>query len=180
MTRWAALLLTVAGVAGVSFAAYILVGNEIVGSIDALLARPPRTNSTTLVQGSTVSGEVIDQNATRDPSAGLVGPQGPKGDPGAQGERGQAGERGPAGPQGEPGPPGERAEPGALGLRVVRGTPSKSCDPDETLISAYCAGAASETQSAPFIIPPRAARCIGVLDPSVVITCAKLPQVRER
>jgi hypothetical protein len=30
-------------------------------------------------------------------------------------------------------------------------------------------------QSAPFIVPPRSARCIGVLNPTVVITCLKLP-----
>jgi hypothetical protein len=60
-------------------------------------------------------------------------------------------------------------------LRVLRGKPSKSCDADETLISAYCTGSASETQSTPFIISPRAARCIGIFEPTVVITCAKLP-----
>jgi hypothetical protein len=117
---------------------------------------------------------------------GLAGPQGERGPAGPQGERGPVGpqgERGSAGSQGEQGPPGPQgeqgpaasAQPGALVLRVLRGKPSKSCDADETLISAYCTGSASETQSAPFIIPPRAARCIGIFEPSVVITCAKLP-----
>lgn len=130
---------------------------------------------------------------------GPTGPQGDRGPPGLPGERGPTGpqgdrgppgppgERGPTGPQGDrgsPGPPGElgpafTAKPGALALRVVRGKPSKSCDPDEILISAYCISAANEIQSTPFIIPPRAARCIGILNPRVVITCAK-PPVQER
>jgi collagen triple helix repeat protein len=117
---------------------------------------------------------------------GERGTQGEPGRPGPQGEHGavgQQGERGPAGSQGERGPPGPKGEPGpaasgqasGLVLRVLRGKPSKSCDADETLISAYCTGSANETQSAPFIIPPRAARCIGIFEPTVVITCAKLP-----
>jgi hypothetical protein len=189
MTRWAAWLLTLAGGTGVCLALYALVGQEIVGNIAETLASTPRSGSTstTLGQGSVAGGGAVDKNAYRQP--GPVGPQGPKGEPGLQGERGPPGERGtqgergPAGPQGERGPPGPQsepgpaasAEPGALVLRVLRGKPSKSCDADETLISAYCTGSASETQSAPFIIPPRAARCIGIFEPGVVITCAKLP-----
>ena len=186
MTRWAALLLTVVGVAGVCLAVYMLVGHEIVGSIDVLLARPARLGSSiTQGQGSMAIDDAVHQNAKRDPGQGspAVGPQGPKGDPGPRGERGEAGERGLPGPQGERGPAGPQGEagsPGGLGLRVVRGKPSKSCEPDETLISAYCVGAASETQSAPFIAPPRTARCVGILDVSVVITCAKLPPVQDR
>jgi hypothetical protein len=42
------------------------------------------------------------------------------------------------------------------------------------MISAYCVSQANEITSAPIIIPPRAARCLGVLNPTVVITCAKL------
>ena len=113
---------------------------------------------------------------------GPAGPQGERGPVGPQGERGPPGpqgERGPAGPHGEPGPAAS-AQPGALVLRVLRGRPSKSCDADETLISAYCAGSAREIQSPPIIIPPRAARCIDIFAPSVVITCAKLPQVQVR
>jgi hypothetical protein len=198
MTRWAAWLLTLAGGTGVCLALYALVGQEIVGNIAETLASTPRSGSTstTLGQGSAAGGGAVDKNANRQP--GPVGPQGPKGEPGLQGERGPPGERGtqgerglpgpqgergPAGPRGERGPPGPQSEPGpaasaetgALVLRVLRGKPSKSCDADETLISAYCTGSASETQSAPFIIPPRAARCIGIFEPSVVITCAKLP-----
>ena len=74
---------------------------------------------------------------------------------------------------------GLSTEGGALALRVARGKPSKSCEPDETLISAYCVSSANEMQSAPFIAPPRTARCVGILDPSVVITCAKLPPVER-
>ena len=204
MTRWAAWLLTLAGGTGVCLALYALVGQEIVGSIAETLASPPRlsSTSTTLGQGSVAGGGAVDKNASQQP--GPAGPQGPKGErgtqgepglPGPQGERGLVGpqgerglvgpqgERGSPGPRGEPGSPGPRGEPGpaagaqsgALALRVLRGKPSKSCDADETLISAYCTGSASETQSAPFIIPPRAARCIGIFEPSVVITCAKLP-----
>jgi hypothetical protein len=195
MSRWAALLLTVVGVAGVCLAVYLLVGPEIVGSIDVLLARPARLgNSTTQGQGSMAVDDAVHQNAKRDPDQGspAVGLQGPKGDLGLRGERGEAGERGlpgpqgergPAGPQGErglAGPQGEAGPPGVLGLRIARGKPSKSCEPDETLISAYCVGAASEIQSAPFIAPPRTARCVGILDVSVVITCAKLPPVQDR
>ena len=163
------------------------------------------STSTTLGQGSVAGGGAVDKNASQQPGPvgpqgpkgepGLRGERGPPGERGTQGERGlpgPQGERGSAGPQGEPGPPGPQgepgppgpqgepgpaasAQPGALVLRVLRGKPSKSCDADETLISAYCTGSASETQSAPFIIPPRAARCIGIFEPSVVITCAKLP-----
>jgi hypothetical protein len=198
MTRWAAWLLTIAGGTGVCLALYALVGQEIVGNITETLASTPRlsSTSTTLGQGSVAGGGAVDKNASQQP--GPSGPQGLKGEPGLRGERGPSGERGtqgepglpgpqgergPAGPQGERGPPGPRgepgpatgAQPGALVLRVLRGKPSKSCDADETLISAYCTGSASETQSAPFIIPPRAARCIGIFEPTVVITCAKLP-----
>ena len=203
MTRWAAWLLTLAGGTSVCLALYALVGQEIVGNIAETLASTPRSSSTstTLGQGSVAGGGAVDKNASQQP--GPVGPQGPNGEPGLRGEHGPPGERGtqgerglpgpqgergPAGPPGERGPPGPQGkpgpaasvEPGALVLRVLRGRPSKSCDADETLISAYCTGSASEIQSAPFIIPPRAARCIGIFEPSVVITCAKLPQVQER
>jgi hypothetical protein len=61
-----------------------------------------------------------------------------------------------------------------VALRVVRGQPSTSCAADETMIGVYCISAADETKSDPIIIPPRGARCVGVLKPTVVITCAKL------
>ena len=203
MTRWAAWLLTLAGGTGVCLALYALVGQEIVSNIAETVASTPRlsSTSTTLGQGSLAGGGAVDKNASQQP--GPVGPQGPKGEPGLRGERGPPGERGtegerglpgpqgergPAGPQGERGPAGPHGEPGpaasaqsgALVLRVLRGRPSKSCDADETLISAYCAGSAREIQSPPIIIPPRAARCIDIFAPSVVITCAKLPQVQVR
>jgi hypothetical protein len=59
-------------------------------------------------------------------------------------------------------------------LRVLSGRPSNSCQADETLISAYCTSSATEITSAPIIIPPRSARCLGILNVAVVITCAKL------
>jgi hypothetical protein len=165
---------------------YALVGQEIVDNIAEALASTPQlsSTSTTLGQGSVAGGGAVDKNANQqlEPVPGPVGPQGPQGEPGLRGERGPPGERG---TQGEPGRPGPQGEHGAVGqqsgqasglvLRVLRGKPSKSCDADETLISAYCTGSANETQSAPFIIPPRAARCIGIFEPTVVITCAKLP-----
>jgi hypothetical protein len=43
------------------------------------------------------------------------------------------------------------------------------------MIAAYCVSAASEMQSAPFVAPPRSARCVGMMSPAVVITCARLP-----
>ena len=114
--------------------------------------------------------------------AGLSGPQGPKGDPGQPGLQGALG---PPGPKGEAGPPGPKDEPGSQGakgepgasmgaLRVLRGQASNACEPDETMISAYCVSSADQMKSDPFIVPPRGARCVGVLNPAVVITCAKL------
>lgn len=122
---------------------------------------------------------------------GEPGPQGPKGEagpPGSQGERGTPGPKGEAGLQGpkgeaglqglkgEPGPPGPKGEPGAPagGLRVLRGQASNACEPDETMISAYCVSSAGQMKSDPFVVPPRGARCVGVLNPAVVITCAKI------
>jgi hypothetical protein len=42
------------------------------------------------------------------------------------------------------------------------------------MIAAYCISNATEMQSAPFVAPPRGARCVGIMSPTVVITCAKL------
>jgi|SRR3954462_1589997 len=186
MNRWPAWLVTVAGGTGVCLALYSLLDDEMVRTVEVALTGSSTAGSisSTLGQGSAARGEV-------DNARPIVkqGHQGPKGDPGPEGPRGLTGEPGPAGEPGPPGPPGERGPPGpqgepgppgraeaaALALRVVRGKPSKSCEPEEILISAYCTGAANETQSAPFIIPPRAARCTGIFDPTVVITCAKVP-----
>jgi hypothetical protein len=115
---------------------------------------------------------------------GEAGLQGPKGEPGSQGLKGDAGlqgakgEAGPQGLKGEAGLQGPKGEAGASmsALRVLRGQASNSCAPDETMISAYCVSSAGEMKSDPFIIPPRGARCVGVLSPAVVITCAKLQQ----
>jgi hypothetical protein len=59
-------------------------------------------------------------------------------------------------------------------LRVLRGSASNSCRPDETLISAYCVSAANEITAPPAIVPPRGARCSALLKMTVVVTCAKL------
>ena len=120
---------------------------------------------------------------------GPAGPQGERGPPGSQGAAGPAGSPGPQGehgPTGPPGPQGERGPPGSQGaagpaggsrnieLRIVRGQPSASCASDETMVGVYCVSAASEMQSAPFIVPPRGARCVGMMNPAVVITCARI------
>ena len=117
-------------------------------------------------------------------SQGERGPPGPKGEAGLQGPKvgaglqGLRGEAGPQGLKGEPGPPGLKGEPGASAgaLRVLSGQASNACEPDETMISAYCVSSAGQMKSDPFIVPPRGARCVGVLNPAVVITCAKLQQ----
>lgn len=112
-------------------------------------------------------GELGSQGAKGD--AGAPGPKGEAGTPGPKGEAGASGERG------EPGPPGPKGEPGGIGtLRVLRGRVANACEADETMISAYCVSSANEITSAPIIIPPRGARCLGVLNPTVVITCVKL------
>jgi hypothetical protein len=132
------------------------------------------------------SGEAGPQGVRGEPGPpgpqGESGPQGPAGQPGPAGPKGESGppgakgEAGPAGPKGEPGASAPQAAPGGPGvsLRVVGGRASNSCHADETLISAYCTSAATEITSAPIIIPPRSARCVGVLQVAVVITCAKL------
>lgn len=113
---------------------------------------------------------------------GLQGLPGPKGEPGPAGLKGEAGPTGPKGEPGAPGPkeqsgaPAPKAEPGGQGpaLRVLSGKASNSCQADETMIGAYCTSSATEITSAPIIIPPRSARCVGILNVTVVITCAKL------
>ena len=106
---------------------------------------------------------------------GEAGPQGPKGEAGLQGPKGDPGLQGPKGEAGLQGPKGEAG--GSMGaLRVLRGKASNACEPDETMVSADCVSSAGEMKSDPFIIPPRGARCVGVLNPAVVITCAKLQQ----
>jgi hypothetical protein len=42
------------------------------------------------------------------------------------------------------------------------------------MISAYCVSSANEIIAPPVIIPPRGARCMGIMNVKVVITCAKL------
>ncbi len=125
-------------------------------------------------------GEVGAQGAKGEP--GARGEQGPRGEPGAQGPKGEAGPPGPKGEPGAPGPKGEPEPPGQAGegsrqgasLRVLSGRPSNACEADETMISAYCVSSASEITAAPIIIPPRSARCVAILNATVVITCAKL------
>jgi hypothetical protein len=107
-------------------------------------------------------------SGARDEAEGLPGP---KGDPGPPGPRGEAGPPGPKGASGQPGPKGDSA---SSSLRVLTGQAPNACADDETLVSAYCISEATEISAPPFIIPPRAARCVGVLKPTVVMVCAKL------
>ena len=122
--------------------------------------------------------------------------QGQRARPGAPGAKGeQARAKGPQGPkqvrQARPSRPKGEArrsgirghEPGAQQpgtatgrgqgptLRVLTGRASNSCQADEVMISAYCTSSATEITSAPIIIPPRSARCVGILNATVVITC---------
>jgi hypothetical protein len=105
---------------------------------------------------------------------GDIGPAGPKGDAGLTGPKGDTGPEGPKGEAGPPGPKGEGGSGSGPALRVLRGTPSNTCEPDETLISAYCVSKADEITAPPAIVPPRGAKCSAVLHMTVVITCAKL------
>jgi hypothetical protein len=115
--------------------------------------------------------------------AGAPGPPGPVGPPGPQGPQGGPGPQGPRGDDGAPGAPskselsGPHRDLGATSsmLRVIRGSPRIFCEPDETMISAYCTSFADEIKSDPIIVPPRGARCLGALNPTAVVTCAKLP-----
>jgi hypothetical protein len=118
-------------------------------------------------------GEVGPRGETGPPGLkGDAGPPGPKGETGSQGPQGEAG---PQGPKGEPGTSGTGTASGpGVSLRVLSGRPSNACQSDETMISAYCVSSASEITSAPIIIPPRSARCVAILNATVVITCAKL------
>jgi hypothetical protein len=57
---------------------------------------------------------------------------------------------------------------------VLTGRASNTCAADEILISAYCVSSATEMSAPPFMVPPRGARCIGILNAKVVTVCAKL------
>ena len=126
--------------------------------------------------------------ATRGGAGTVSGPKGEAGPKGPAGPPGPKGEAGPPGPRGEAGPPGPKGEPGGSSssgtassasssgsaLRVLRGKPSDSCQPGETMISAYCVSSADEITAPPAIIPPRGAKCSALLKMTVVVTCAKL------
>jgi collagen triple helix repeat protein len=141
---------------------------------------PGPTGERGLKGESGVRGAKGDAGASGKPGEpGAAGQRGEQGLPGPKGEaglQGPKGEPGAQGSQGEPGPPGPKGEPGGIGpsLRVLRDRASNACQPDETMISAYCVSSADEIVSAPIIVPPRGARCLGVLNPKVVITCARL------
>ncbi|MCX7312962.1 MAG: hypothetical protein NTV56_14855 [Alphaproteobacteria bacterium] len=112
---------------------------------------------------------------------GDAGAAGPKGEPGAQGPKGEpdaAGAKGDAGPQGPKGDAGTKGEPGGgsagTAMRVLRGSAVNTCQPDETMISAYCVSSATEITAPPTIVPPRGAKCSALLNMTVVIVCAKL------
>jgi hypothetical protein len=192
MRPWMSWLVTLAGGIAVVLGFYVVlpadVRDDIVAAISEPRNQPGHTGSVT-----------VGQNAPQ-ASAGTPGVPGPKGDPGGRGPPGPKGDAGPPGPKGEPGPPGAKGEPGPPGpkgdaaakdqpnaqgskapptgqgpsLRVLTGRAANACQADETMIGAYCMSSATEITSAPIIIPPRGARCLGILNATVVITCAKL------
>lgn len=80
--------------------------------------------------------------------AGAKGDKGDKGDPGQKGDPGPKGDRGDAGPKGDKGDSGAAGAAGAAGatLRVVTSnSASASCNGDEVVISAICAGSPNFT-----------------------------------
>ena len=194
MRPWASWLISIAGTALVILAFFALLpaddripaGGLLTGSGSALREQKP----TSVGQGSGRQNSSAETAGTPGPKGdpGERGPQGPRGETGAQGLPGAKGDAGPPGPKGEqgakgepgpkgdPGPAGANSDPGSSGpaLRVLRGSPSNTCQPDETMIGAYCVSSANEITAPPTIIPPRGARCSAVLNMTVVITCAKL------
>jgi hypothetical protein len=199
-TAWLVTCVASASVVLAFYAGYVVLGSDRHDRIPWVVSLQQQLHSNSATfgqgrkanQGAAVESDTAGQKSdgTRGPQVergpagspgppGPPGPQGPKGDPGPPGPRGdlgQQGERGLPGPKGESAIEGPKGEPGTRGtsLRVLRGQPSNSCEPGETMISAYCVSSADEIRSAPIIIPPRGARCLGILNVAVVITCARL------
>jgi hypothetical protein len=192
MKQWAAWLVTLAVGVLVILAYYAVLGSNLDDHVHAILdlrKNSPQASPATIGQNWQADKSAATDAAVPGPKGahgpqgepGPPGLQGPKGDRGVQGLKGDPGEQGPQGERGPPGPKGElgsqgpKGEPSTLGttLRVLRGKPSNSCQADEMMISAYCISSADEIKSDPIIIPPRGARCLGMLNPTVVITCAK-------
>lgn len=182
MRPWVSWLITVVGgiAAMLAFGAVIPDLRGTVGDIVADLrdrsagaaaitvGRGPVTTNPAKGNSPEARGRSAVASGARDEAEGLPGP---KGDPGRPGPRGDVG---PPGPKGAPGPQGPKGESASSSLRVLTGQASNTCADDETLVSAYCISEATEISAPPFIIPPRAARCVGVLKPTVVMVCAKL------
>src|SRR5262252_10863008 len=90
------------------------------------------------------------------------GPQGPQGQAGPPGEKGAKGDQGPPGAKGDQGPPGAKGDqgpPGAkgaqglsglagsassVGLRIVSGEGTISCNDNEVLVSVICSTGAPD------------------------------------
>jgi hypothetical protein len=101
---------------------------------------------------------------------GVIGLQGLKGDAGpigSEGPQGSKGDPGPQGPAGPPGPPGAAAAQGAR-LHVVVGQAKASCDPNEIMISAYCAGVNATLR----MDGMSGASCDGDPNAKAVVSCA--------
>jgi hypothetical protein len=80
------------------------------------------------------------------------GPQGPQGQAGAPGEKGAKGDQGlpgPMGPKGDQGPPGPAGSAGTVGLRIVSGEKTISCNEDEALVSVVCSTGAPDGAECP-------------------------------
>ena len=81
------------------------------------------------------------------------GPQGPQGQAGPPGEKGAKGDQGPPGPKGDQGPPGPKGDQGlpgpagsasSVGLRIVSGEGTISCNDNEVLVSVICSTGAAD------------------------------------
>jgi hypothetical protein len=62
---------------------------------------------------------------------------------GKQGPAGPQGAAGPAGPAGPKGDKGDKGDPATVAVRLVQGSPTASCEANETMISAFCVGTAT-------------------------------------
>lgn len=108
--------------------------------------------------------------------AGAAGPQGAKGEKGEKGDQGERGPAGVAGAAGAAGPAGPKGDKGdaAAGLRIVNAPGDEaSCEPNETLVSAFCRGSAVALN-----VTDRGANCFGQggaspSNPKVTVVCTR-------
>lgn len=176
MRLWASWFIPFVGTAMFALGLYVVLlgdGGKPTGGLLPDPAVAPETAPASFGHGSRMKNANGEASATAGLKGGNAGPPGPKGDPGPPGAKGDVG---PPGAKGDPGPPGPGHQDGggAVSMRMLRGKASNACEPDETMISAYCVSSASEITAAPTIVPPRGAKCSALLNMTVVIACAKL------